>query len=308
MFLVVVLYALLALTFPLAKKAVSLAHPCFLIGFRMLVAGSFLLGYQYFFKRAHCSIHRSDWGLFLKTSLFHIFFAFTLEFWALQYVSALKTTLIYASTPFIAAILSYLLLSERLSLHKIIGIAIGLCSLVPVIVSATTGAEAMMEFGSISLPELSLLGSVFSATYAWFLVTKLMNKNYPLALINGVAMFVGGVLSMILTACVGGFAHPVVSWMPFLGWLSLLILVANITVYNLYGWLLRRYSITFLTFAGFLCPSFGMLYEWLFMGGTVTWHHFVSLFFVIIGLYIFYRGELRLKKRRREDLSEPMNS
>lgn len=308
MILVVVLYALLALTFPLAKNAVSYAHPCFLIGFRMLLAGTFLLGYQYFFKRSGYTIHRADYGLFFRTALFHIFFAFTLEFWALQYVTALKTTLIYASTPFVAAILSYFILREYLSWHKVIGIIIGLLSLIPVIAAATTGSESLMEIGRISLPELSLMGSVLSATYAWFLVERLMAKNYALSLINGVAMFIGGALSMILAACVGGFAHPVLAWGPFLGWVGLLILVANITVYNLYGWLLRRYSITFLTFAGFLCPSFGMLYEWLFMGGTVTWYHFISLIFVIIGLYIFYRGELRFKKRRNEGPSEPINS
>ncbi|MFA6263437.1 MAG: DMT family transporter [Candidatus Babeliales bacterium] len=297
MFLVVVLYALLALTFPLAKKAVCYAHPSFLIGFRMLIAGTFLLSYQYLFKRARCSINRSDWWLFFKTSLFHIFFAFTLEFWALQYVTALKTTLIYASTPFIAAILSYLLIKEHLSLHKIIGIVIGLCSLLPVIAAATTGPESAMEVARISLPEICLLGSVISATYAWFLVKELMIKNYSLSLINGVAMFIGGVLSMILAAFVGGFNHPVSAWMPFLGWVGLLILVANIVVYNLYGWLLHRYSITFLTFAGFLCPSFGMLYEWLFMGGVVTWNHLISLVLVTFGLYIFYRGELRVRGR-----------
>jgi len=293
MILVVILYALLAATFLLAKKAIMYANPCFLIGFRMICAGLVLVGYQAFVRKGGISIPRADWWLFFKASLFHIYFAFTLEFWALQYVTALKTTLIYSLTPFVAALLAFFLLHERLSLRKMVGIIVGMSSLIPVVAMKVVGPEAAFEWARISLPEIALLGSVFSATYAWFIVKQLIAKDYSLSMINGVAMFVGGVLSMTTASIVEGFAHPVSNWPYFFGWVAALIVVANIIVYNLYGLLLKRYSITFLTFAGFLCPSFGTLYEWLFLSGVVTWQHAASLVLIIIGLYIFYRDEMR---------------
>lgn len=295
---VVVLYALLASTFIFAKKAVSFANPCFLIGFRMIVAGLILLTYQRFFLKESLRIQKQDLWLFFKTSLFHIYFAFILEFWALQHISALKTTLIYSATPFIAALLSYWLLDERLSKKQFFGIVIGLLGLAPVMLASIEGAHSTIEVARVSIPEIVLLLAVISASYAWFMVKELMNKGYHLGLINGVAMLVGGVLSLITSGVLEGFASPVAHWPNFLLWVFILIFVANIIVYNLYGKLLRSYSITFISFSGFLCPSFGALYEWLFMGGNVTWHYLASISLVTLGLYIFYRDELNARMGR----------
>jgi drug/metabolite transporter (DMT)-like permease len=293
MFFVILLYALLALTFILAKKALAFSAPCFLIGFRMILAGIFLVGYCFVKDRKHVNIHPHDRWLFFKTALFHVYFAFVLEFWSLQYLTALKTNIIYSATPFIAALLGYFLVNDRLSLRKIAGIVIGLLGLMPVVLIASTGAELSMEIFRISLPEMVLFGAVTSCTYAWFLVKQLMDKGYHLGFINGVAMFTGGCLSLLTSFVVEGFTPQVLNWPLFLFWVLALIFVANLIVYNLYGWLLRSYSLTFITLAGFLCPSFGVLYEWLFMDGRVTWHYGVSIIVVALGLFVFYRDELK---------------
>ncbi len=293
MLMIVILYAVLASTFILAKSALMYARPCFLIGFRMIFAGLLLLGFEALYQWRPLLRGLRHWKLFFKTSLFHIYLAFILEFWALQYMSSLKTTLIYSITPFVAALLSYLLLNERLTRGNLLGICIGIGGLMPVLFKSTQDtALCSSAVLSVALPDIALLISVVSASYAWFLVKRLMNEGYSLAYINGITMLTGGILSMITAGIVEGFHQPVTAWMPFLGWVTALILVANILVYNLYGFLLRRYSITFLTFSGFLCPSFGTIYEWLFMGGTITWHYPVSLLFVTLGLYIFYAQEL----------------
>lgn len=290
MIYVVLLYAVLASTFILAKNALAYAQPCFLIAFRMLVAGSLLISYSMLHDRRNLLIHRSDWWLFVRAALFHIYFAFVLEFWALQYVSALTTNLIYATTPFIAALLSYMLLKERLTKQKIIGISVGVGGLIPIFVLQSGGFAVQSDYGM--LPPFVLLCAVVSASYAWFLVKRLMEKGYHLVLINGVAMLGGGLLALVTSFFVEGFANPVYAWGPFLFWVGCLIIVANGIVYNFYAWLLNRYSITFLGLAGFLCPSFGTLYEAMFMGCTITWHHLVCLIMVCFGLFIFYQDEL----------------
>ncbi len=293
MILVVLLWAILASTFIFAKKALAYSDPSFLIGIRMIVAGSILLAYQKFFSKQSLAIKKEDLLTFFWVSMFHIYLAFTLEFWALQYVSALKTTIIYSATPFISAILAYFILKERLTKAKVLGIAIGLGGLVPALLAQAGLAEQAMEFHHISLPEVVLFLAVLSAAYAWFLVMKLMKRGYGLGLINGAAMLSGGILSMITSLFTTDLSNPVTELLPFIGWLALLILSANIIFYNFFGWLLKRYSITFISFSGFLSPSFATLYEWLFMGGVITWHYFASLFFIALGLFIFYREELK---------------
>ncbi len=297
MFLIAFLYAVIALTFILAKNTLCYAKPFFLIGVRMLLAGGLLLGYQRLFRAKHFTIHKGDHWLFFKVALFHIYFSFTLEFFSLQYLSSLKTTMIFSSTPFISAILAHFLLQERLTKKKIFGICCGLVGLVPVLIAQASGSEAACrELLKISFPEVILFLAVISAAYAWFLVMELMNKGYELSMINGVAMVVGGALSFLTAWCVEGLQAPVTQWLPFIGWLTLLIIAANFIVYNLYGFLLRRHSIVLISFAGWLCPSFATLYEWLFLSGQITWHYGVSLIFVVLGLYLFYQDELRTKK------------
>lgn len=303
MFLVILLYIFLALTFVFAKFIVQTASPIFIIASRMLLAGGALLLYEAYFRRKEIVPKKNDWWLFLKTSLFHIYFSFVLEFWAIQYISSAKANLIYSATPFITAALSYFLLQENISLKKFMGMSLGLIGLTPILFASTPGEEIAGELFKVSLPELVLLISVTSAAYAWFLVKELMKKGYSLTLINGIAMFIGGIEALI-TCIVFEVINPlfydkqvdlIYSLKPFLFWLIMLIIVANFIVYNLYGWLLRKYSLTFLTFAGFLCPIFGAFFGWLLLNEKITWHYFVSLACISFALYIFYMEEKKNK-------------
>jgi len=114
-------------------------------------------------------------------------------------------------------------------------------------------------------------------------------------------MGIGGLLSFLTWAVTATtWSAPVTNWPWFIVWVGVLILVANIVVYNLYGWLLRSYSITLLSLSGFLSPGFGAIYEWLFMNGQITWHYWSSLLLVTVGLYVFYSSEL-MKKEKAQD-------
>ena len=75
MFLIILLYAILASTFIFAKEAVQYANPCFLIAFRMILAGTILLGYQWITDRKNFVFKHEDYGLFIKVGFFHIFLA-----------------------------------------------------------------------------------------------------------------------------------------------------------------------------------------------------------------------------------------
>jgi drug/metabolite transporter (DMT)-like permease len=73
------------------------------------------------------------------------------------------------------------------------------------------------------------------------------------------------------------------------------VIVSNLLCHNLYGHLLRHYTATLLSFAGFLTPIFAALYEWMLRGTIITWHFYASCIIVFIGLYLFYQDELRIK-------------
>ena len=76
------------------------------------------------------------------------------------------------------------------------------------------------------------------------------------------------------------------------GCMASLIILANFIGYNLYGYLLRHYSATFLSLAGFITPFFTIILGWFFLSEQLTLPFLVSFVLTIFSLYLFYRQEL----------------
>jgi drug/metabolite transporter (DMT)-like permease len=298
MFLIVFMYAVLAATFTIAKTVLVYAKPFFTIGFRMTVAGIIFLLFQFFRNKKKFVFRKNDVWLFLQVILFNIYFAFIPEFWALSRgISSSKAVFMYSCTPFIVAVFAYFFAAEKFHAKKIIGMIIGFSGMIPILITHDSIGNVAREVFKISLPELVLLVAIISAAYGWFPVKKLMKKGYSLPMINGVSMSIGGILAFITSFLFEGFSFSIANIPSFLFYIFLLILASNVVFYNLYGFLLKRYSFTFLSFTGFLTPIFGAIYGKLFLKESVTWHYGISLCSVIVGLYLFYQEELSANKR-----------
>lgn len=308
MIIIAVLYFLFAITFILAKSVLYYISPLLLIGIRMTLAGTVLLGYLAI--RKNISIVRKSWPLLVQLIFFHIYLAYGAEFWALQFTSSTKTALIYNMSPFITALLVAFLGYERVSRTQWVGLGIGFCALVPWALSTTGCEDIFGSLLSLSIPELVLLIAVTSSAYGWILVGRLIREyRYAPALVNGIAMFFGGLLALISSYLIEGATGFIglrtlcstIHYQPLLssdlviagGYLAGLIIIANLICYNLYGYLLHRYSATLLSFAGSLCPLFTGILEWLIRGEPLTGYFYATLLLTTVGLYVFYRSELR---------------
>ncbi len=297
MLLIVLLYALLALTFTLGKAAVSYASPLFLVGVRMVVAGILLLG-LYRFKRPFPRFSQQDVLDLLNVTLFHIYLSFVPEFWALQFVSSVKVNIMYSTTPFITMLLSYLIYKEKITRLQGLGALVAFIGLMP-LMARQQDALCFKDLFAISIPELTLLFSIASGAYAWFIVKKLMNRGYSLLIINGISMLLGGIASFLTWYVLRPEGvPPVTNVKGFIITVSSLILLANIVVYNLYGWLLRHYSLNVVSCAGFMSPLFGAFYGYVFLGEQLGWQHYVAIVSIALGLYLFFYETLALKKHQ----------
>lgn len=319
MLLVLLVYFLLSSTFVIGKAALTYAQPIFLIAVRMGLAGILLLAYLYFFDKKQLKFKKEDLGLFAQIALFHIYLSFVLEFVAYTYVSASKAAFMFNLSPFVTALFAYIFFNERMTGRQWIGMLLGFAGTLPMLMGPGQAAEqASMHIGFLSLPELCLLGSVVAAAYGWIVMTKLVvNKHYSPIFVNGIGMLCGGFAALLtsfalekkpLLKCVSEsmnlntlkqtlnttlFCCTLSDFLIFMGYVLLLILVANIIFYNSYGFLLKKYTPTFLSLVGLLCPLFTAFLGWIFLGEKVTWIFFVSLAVVLLGAYIFYQDELR---------------
>lgn len=306
MILILLAYMFLAGTFTFGKAALEYVPPFLLIGMRMMIGGSLLLAYQYWGNFKLWRMDRNHLWLFIKLTIFHVYFSYMFEFWGMRYVTSFKACLLFNLSPFITALLAYWLYSERLSLRKIIGLIIGLCGFLPILMASAPEEMIKGSLWFLSFPEIAILISVVSAAYGWMIVQQFTrDEEYSPMMVNGMAMLAGGIMAFMSSLILEGAPHLIVpAGMPadtptnVLLWhavlyISALIITANFVFYNLYGWLLTHYSATFLSFAGFTAPLFAALFGWFFLNETITWQFFASVAIVFVGLYIFYKDELR---------------
>lgn len=293
MFLVLLLYALFASVFTISKTGLEHAQPFFFVGSRMAVAGLILLGYL-FIRHREMFRTKLPIKLLCLLALFNIYLTNVFEFWGLQYLTSFKTCFIYSLSPFLSALFSYFALSETLSWKKWVGLAIGMGGLIPVLLTHTEAEASIGQLAFLSWPEIAVICAAICSVYGWIVLKQVVEKSKCSPMMaNGFSMLLGGLAAL-------GHSFVVEDWNPipvqgvpvFLECALLLIVISNLICYNLYGHLLKSYSATFMSFAGFSTPMFSALFGWLYLGEVISWHFYLSAIIVFAGLLIFYIEEL----------------
>jgi EamA-like transporter family. len=294
MFLVVLLYALFASVFVIAKAALEVTTPLFLVGARMAAAGGLMIFYLGL-TNTPLQFSRRAWQRLVMLALCNIYLTNILEFWGLQVLTSFKTCLIYSLSPLLSALVSYFVFKEVLSSKKWLGLAIGFAGFIPILMTMTPQEGALGQLFVFSWAELAVVGAVFFSVWGWILLKQLVHEEgLSFLSANGISMLIGGSLALIHSFFVDGWSPlPVTDWKLFLELGALLMLVSNLFAYNLYGFLLNRFTATFLSFAGFITPCFTALFGWLFMGESVGFDSVAAYMIVIIGLFVFYLEELK---------------
>jgi drug/metabolite transporter (DMT)-like permease len=292
MFLILLLYALIASTFIFAKNIVVHANPLFILTIRMLFAGSIIILINYFSQKK-LLIKKKDIKIFILSGFFLIYLSFLPEFWALQYLSSFTVTLMYGITPFISYCLEVFLYKKKIIKYQVIATIIGFLGLLPMLYSEQNARCDSLCLGYI--PHCVLLIAIISGAYGWFIVKNLLKKRYSLFLINGYSMVIGG-LMLLITSLFAGFntvfKMPDLNSIPsLLLYFLLLVIISNGIVYNLYGYLIKKYSLSLVSIIGFTCPLFSGLYELFLYNKTFSCGYWISLTLITIALFIFYKNE-----------------
>lgn len=305
MFLVILVYALFASVFTTAKTGLLYASPFFLVGSRMAAAGALLLAYQYIFHRKEFRFSTKDLKIILLLATFTIYLTNVFEFWGLKYLTSFKTCLIYSLSPFLSALVSYFSLGERLSMKKWLGLLIGFAGVIPILLTQTDTEEQAGQLLFFSWPELAVLMACICSVYGWILLKKTVGeRGYSPVMANGMSMLIGGCFALIHSAAVETWDPlPVTDYPHFLLCAGILILVSNLICYNLYGYLLKHFSATFMSFAGLTTPLFTAFFGWLFLGEVTSFAFYLSFAILFTGLLLFYQEELETLSLKNPQIS-----
>lgn len=293
-FLVLLLCTLYGSVFTLGKVTLDYAPPLFITGARMLVAAILLLLYQFCFHRKDFVFKKEHLGPVLLVGFTNVYLTNALEFWGLQYMQSGKACFIYSFSPIATALLSYVWFSEKITLQKWLGLAIGMVGFIPILMAHSGAEDTSGYIGSLSFAELALLGAAVATAIGWMSMRVVVHRGYSSVMANANSMLFGGTVALIHSLYVENWAPlPITNINQFLPPFLLLTLISNIICYNLNAYLLRQYTATYLSFAGLSQPFFAAVFGFLFLNEIMSYYFWISFISVSIGLYIYYRQELK---------------
>ena len=290
------MYATWTSIFSLGKIALLHCPPICLTSFRMLLASVLILGYLALFKKDLLKLKKKFLLPLMIYAIFSMYLTNACEFWGLQHLSAAKTCFIYSLSPFFAALFSFIHFKEKMNTKKWIGMLIGFFGFLPVLFKQNGSSNLFSAF-AISLPELAIMGAALFSVYGWVLLRLLVKEDAisPLT-VNGYSMLFGGFLALVHSFAIDSWTPTPISttnYMSFFQSIIAMTLVSNVLCYNLYGYLLKRFTATLLSFIGLLSPIFASLNGWIFLGEKPSGIIFLSTSIVIIGAWIIYKQELK---------------
>lgn len=233
MIAVFILYAICASTFTISKWALFYSSPLFFMGVRMIGAAFILfayLTYKAIASKQSLRINiKRDGFLFFQAILFHTYLTYICDLWALDKISSAESAFLFDLSPFITALYAYMILRERMTFKKWIGLSLGFCALIPTFVSQGLISGLYVSM----LPKFVTLLAVASSAYGWVVFKQLLNRGYSPLLINGYSMLIGGLCAMVTSRFFEVWQPiPVSNWVPFLQATTLIIVVSNIIFQN----------------------------------------------------------------------------
>lgn len=229
--------------------------------------------------------HKKDYWQLAKCALFGVATNPLLFFKELSLTSPIHGSLIITTVPIIVLIVSRLLLKERITRTKIIGIALGF-----------SGAIALILNEGISLDNDIFLGDIFiflnAIAYGTYLVIvrPLMQRYSALTLSKWVFLF-----GMFMVIPFGYNEALEVSWstLPQEAWLSIAFVIVGTTliVYALNAWTLKYVKSATVGSYIYLQPVFATIIAILLEQDQFDPQKLIFALFIFCGVYLVSKGK-----------------
>lgn len=296
LFLVIFMYAIWSTVFPLSKAAIEISAPLFLSATRFILAGTLFIGFLILRNRKALKLTFKQWLLVALLGITGTYLTNALEYWSIQYLSAAKTCFIYSLCPFFSALFSYFQFREKMTSRKWMGLLIGLAGVVPILIVQKGAEELLTTIPFLSWPELAMVAASACTVYGWVVLRRVLQDDVSLLMANGASMLIGGFVALT-------HSYLVENWNPipvapshfgtFVEGVLILTVISNIFGFNLYGFLLKKFTATFLSCMGLLSPIFASLSSWLILGEPISTLIFFSTAIVTYGAWLVYSEELK---------------
>ncbi|MEQ9297378.1 MAG: DMT family transporter [Cyclobacteriaceae bacterium] len=228
-------------------------------------------------------IRKSDIPRLLLCALFGASLNQILFFQGLSMTSAISSSVIMTANPVIVLVFSAILLRERITLIKTLGIAVGLAGALLLI------ARNGLDFSNSSfIGDLLVLMNATSYGIYLVLVKPLMYKYHPMIIMKWAFL-----LANIIVIPVGWNELSSIQWstLPDVAWYSVLYVVLGTTVlaYILNALALKHVNPSLVGTYIYVQPVFATTISMIFLSESPTWSVFFATLLIFTGVYFVSR-------------------
>ena len=222
--------------------------------------------------------------------------------------TANATAIIYTALPLVIALLSYLLIHERITKRKLSGILLGCIGIFTIILLP------LWETGKVISGNTQGNLLIFVAVLSWSLYTVgsrylISQKQLTPFSMTAISIFTSAIIFFLLTTLTShrNYIEPLFKLNNLLLVMHLAVLV-TVATYLLFQWAIKHSSATTASLTNYLQPVFGIILNMLFLGEQLTWGFIIGSILVFGGviwatgtqvfdeLYRFVKPTARLKK------------
>lgn len=266
--------------FSVGKIAITDCPPLIFLAVRFLAAGALMLGIAAV-RGMPWTLSKRDVAVFAALGVANQAMYLGIGFIGLKTVSTGLAVLIISSNPIVAVVFAALLLGERMTWRKALGLLLGLGGVAFVVKSRLTlGTD---QAGGIVFVLIALCAFV-----AGTILFKLFAPRQGLWIGNGVQSLAAGV---VLTPFAAGFEHvgDIVPTWSLVAAFAYSVLIVSVFVYLLWFHILSVSGATAASSYHFLIPPIGMLFGWLMLGEHLEVADLFGIVPVAIGIYLVTR-------------------
>ena len=280
LFLATLVSLIYGLTFTIAKDVMPVYIDAF--GFILLrVLGATVLFWLVGLKIGNEKIEPTDFKLIILCSIFGVALNMLTFFEGLKHTSPINGAVLMVTTPIIVLIFSALILREKVTFAKVLGLLLGLTGTILLIAYGKKGTAGSNE----SWGNFLVFVNAVSYSFYLILVKKLMDKYNAFSFVKWIYLF--GFLWVLPF----GYSDVVaVNWqtLPFEIWIKIgfVIVFSTFVTYMLNLVTMRRLSPTLVAVFIYLQPVFASIYALSLGKDTLNFVKILSALLIFIGVYL----------------------
>lgn len=267
-----------ACSFIFTQEALKSFYPITLVTMRIALA-TLILGAVGLITKKIDKINKADIPIFLIAGFSQPFCYFICEAYGLTMVSATIASVILSTIPLFSPFLAWLLVKEKVYWNNILGIVISLCGVLVLIIKKD-------EIKVSALGLILLFIAVFTAIIYTVSLKKVPSHYSNISIvfyIHAVSLFF-----FIPTFLLFDLKHVGEKEILFSSIISLIILavVASVICFLCFCYVVRIIGVTKANAFCNIMPAITALAVWIFFGEQISLAKWISIFVVILGLFI----------------------